>query len=201
MPSRRAKVQSRASHLMSFKQLSSCLLGARSQAQMACLLSFTPNSGRCSAQSCWQPCKKPSRLSIAVDIARRRVRQLRSSSSHGQHSGRQPLHANHISNGNYGSPQTVRQAAQTSRRVLESALCSPWGGSMSHPGTPSLQPLGGLNEPPWTPLSTASVSQFQWAPGEAKAGGIVCSPASRAMASHCSATDTPCYLGRGCTLV
>jgi len=35
---------------------------------------------------------------------RRTVRQLKGSSSHGQHSGRQPLHANHISNGNYGSP-------------------------------------------------------------------------------------------------
>ena len=29
----------------------------------------------------------------------------------------------------------------TSRRVLESAPCSPWGGSMSHPRTPSLQLL------------------------------------------------------------
>ncbi len=64
MPSRRAKVQSRASHLMSCKQLSSCLVGARSQAQMACLMSSTPNYGRCSAQSCWQSCKKPSRLSM-----------------------------------------------------------------------------------------------------------------------------------------
>jgi len=52
---------------------------------------------------------------------------LRSSSSHGQHSGRQPLHANHISNGNYGSPQTVRQAAQTSRRVLEMPSATPGG--------------------------------------------------------------------------
>ena len=36
----------------------------RSQAQMACLMSSTPNSGRYSAQSCWQSCKKPSRLSM-----------------------------------------------------------------------------------------------------------------------------------------
>ena len=58
---------------------------------------------------------------------RRSVRQLRSGSSLMQHCGRRPLHAKHISNSNYGSPQTVRQAAQTSRRVLESAPCSPWG--------------------------------------------------------------------------
>ena len=64
-----------------------------------------------------------------------------------------------------------------------------------------LQPLGGLNEPPQTPLSTASFSQRQWTPGEAEAGGIVCSPASWAMACHCSARDTPCYPGRGCTMV
>ena len=77
-------------------------------------------------------------------------------------------------------------------------------GSTNQPqstGKCPLQPLGGLNEPPRTPLSTASVSQCQWAPGEAEAGGIVCSPASWAMACHCSARDTPCYPGRGCTLV
>ena len=50
------------------------------------------------------------------------------------------------------------------------------------------------------PLSTASVSQCQWAPREAEAGGIVCSPASWAMACHCSARDTPCYPGRGCPM-
>ena len=71
---------------------------------------------------------------------RRTVRQLRSRSSLRQHCGRQPLHAQH-NNSDYGSPQTVRQAAQTSRRVLESAPCSPWGGSMSHPRPPSLQLL------------------------------------------------------------
>jgi hypothetical protein len=65
---------------------------------------------------------------------------------------------------------------------------------------PSAAP-GVLNEPPRTPLSIASVSQCQWAPGEAEAGGIVCSPASWAMACHCFPRDTPCYPGRGCTLV
>ena len=35
----------------------------------------------------------------------------------------------------------ITDVTQTSRRVLESGLCSPWGGSMSHPGPPSLQLL------------------------------------------------------------
>ena len=52
------------------------------------------------------------------------------------------------------------------------------------------QPLGGLNELPKTPLSTASVSQRQWALSKTEAGGIVCSPASWVMARHCSATHT-----------
>ena len=56
------------------------------------------------------------------------------------------------------------------------------------------QPLGGFNEPHHTPLSLATVSQYQWAPKEAEAGGIVCSPASWAMACHCSARDTPLNL-------
>ncbi len=64
-----------------------------------------------------------------------------------------------------------------------------------------LQPLGGLNEPPQTPFSTDSVTQCQWPPREAEAGGNVCSPASCAMACHCSARDTPCYPGRGCPMV
>ncbi len=72
---------------------------------------------------------------------RRTVRQLRSGSSLMQHCGRRPFHAKHISNSNYGSPQTVRQAGQTSRRVLESSPCSPCRGSMSHPTPPSVQLL------------------------------------------------------------
>ena len=55
--------------------------------------------------------------------------------------------------------------------------------------------------PPQTPLSTASVSQCQWGPREAETGGILCSPASWAMACHCSVRDTPCYSGRGCPMV
>jgi len=35
----------------------------------------------------------------------------------------------------------VRQAAQTSRRILDGAPCSPWDGSMSHPRLPSVQLL------------------------------------------------------------
>jgi len=53
----------------------------------------------------------------------------------------EPLHANHSSNSDYSSPQTDRQAAQTSRRVLESAPCSPCRGLLSQPRPPSLQLL------------------------------------------------------------
>ena len=77
----------------------------------------------------------------------------------------------------------VRQASQTSRRVLENAA------------------LGELSDPPQTPRSASSVSQCQWAAREAEAGGIVCTPASWAMAYHCSTRDTPCYPGRGCPMV
>ena len=35
----------------------------------------------------------------------------------------------------------VRQAAQTSRRILDGAPRSPWDGSMSHPRLPSVQLL------------------------------------------------------------
>jgi len=101
---------------------------------------------------------------------RRTVRRLSSRSSLRQHCGKQPLHANHSSNIDYGSPETDRQAAQTSRRVLESAPCSPWGGSMSHPRPPSLQLLS-LN--------------VQWPPREAEAGGIVCGLASWGMSLLC----------------
>ena len=45
-------------------------------------------------------------------------------------------------------------------------------------------------------LECGLVNGRQRTPGEAEAGGIVCNPASWAMACHCSARDTPCY--RGC---
>ncbi len=73
-------------------------------------------------------------------------------------------------------------------------------GSTNQPqstGNCPLQPLGGLNEPPQTPLSTASVSQSHWAPTGAEAGGIVCSPASWAVACRCSASW--CRKGAGPT--
>ncbi len=69
------------------------------------------------------------------------LRTIRKKPSLKQHCGKQPLHASNISNSNYGSSQTVTQAAQTSRRVLESAHCSPWRGSLSLPRPPSLQLL------------------------------------------------------------
>ena len=53
----------------------------------------------------------------------------------------EPLHANHSNISDYSSPQTDRQAAQTSRRVLESAPCSPCKGLLSQPRPPCLQRL------------------------------------------------------------
>ena len=53
----------------------------------------------------------------------------------------EPLHANHSNNSDYSSPQTDRQAAQASRRVLESAPCSPCKGLLSQPRPPCLQRL------------------------------------------------------------
>ncbi len=55
------------------------------------------------------------------------IKRLRSRSSLRQRCGRQPLHANHVSNSEYGSCQTVRQAAQTSCSELNSAPAAPGG--------------------------------------------------------------------------
>jgi len=49
---------------MNFTQLSSCLPVAKSQAQTACPIGCSLNSGRC--QSCWQSCKRPFKLNMAL---------------------------------------------------------------------------------------------------------------------------------------
>ncbi len=64
-PNKHAKLQSRASRSMNFRQLSSCLPVAISRAQKACPMSSSPSSGRCWAQSCRQSCKMPFKLGIA----------------------------------------------------------------------------------------------------------------------------------------
>jgi len=64
MRNKHAKVQSRVSRLVNFTQLSSCLPVAKSQAQTACPIGCSLNSGRC--QSCWQSCKRPFKLNMAL---------------------------------------------------------------------------------------------------------------------------------------
>ena len=61
---RLVRLQRRASHSRSCTQLSRPQLVAKSLAQMPCHMSSSPSSGICLAQSCWQSCKTPSRLSM-----------------------------------------------------------------------------------------------------------------------------------------